>query len=165
MPGPAARNTPGTYTVTLTYTTTWGDGEYSEAKTAYVTVECGVPDADFSVDMTEGEAPLTVQLTDESVAAEACAISSWTWYYGQSLDDMTSVDGQNPAITLTEPGVYHVTLRVTNEAGEDQETKTDLITVSESGGDDDADDDDDDADDDVDNQSDDDDDDDSGCGC
>ncbi len=160
-------NTPGTYTVTLTYTTTWGDGEYSEAKTAYVTVECGVPDADFSVDVTEGEAPLTVQLTDESVAADACAISSWTWYYGQSLDDMMSVDGQNPAITLTEPGVYHVALRVKNEAGEDQETKTDLITVSESGADDDADDDDDDTDDDVDNQSDDDDDDDddSGCGC
>ncbi|MDP8224121.1 MAG: C25 family cysteine peptidase [Candidatus Lernaella stagnicola] len=135
---------PGTYTVSLTYTTEYGDGEFVEEKVDYIDVVCGLPVVDFEADVTEGEAPLTVQFTDLSDVATGCEIDSWTWGYGVDQASLTTVQEQNPEITFEEPGVYHIALRVTNEAGADNELKASYITVTEAGSDDDATDDDDD---------------------
>ncbi|NLH47939.1 MAG: PKD domain-containing protein [Myxococcales bacterium] len=155
----------GTYTVSLTYTMQDGGAAYTETKDGYITVECGAPVAAFSADVTAGEAPLTVQFTDESVAAAGCDITGWEWSYGPEGGDQTTVDEQNPSITFKKAGVYQVSLTVTNAAGSDEETKTAYITVTEPGDDDTIADDDDDNDDAFNDQTDDDNDDDSGCGC
>lgn len=165
---------PGTYTVKLVYQTDYGN--FNKTKNGYITVECGVPDADFSADATEGDAPLTVQFTDLSVAAVGCDITSWQWGFGDELENLDTVDEQNPTYTFVDPGQYHVLLRVTNVAGTEVELREDYITVNEPGDDDTADDDigdddigdDDIGDDDVGDDDigvDDDDDDDDGCGC
>ena len=155
---------PGVYTVVLTYTTDYGAGTYQKAKTSYITAECGVADVDFEADVTEGPAPLTVHFTDLSTAAAECEITGWVWGFGKWLDQLTEVDEQNPTYTFTEPGVYHVVLKVTNVAGTGVETKIAFITVTEDV-DDDTVDDDTAADDDATNDGGGDDDDDSGCGC
>ncbi|HPQ71192.1 MAG TPA: C25 family cysteine peptidase [bacterium] len=164
-------NTPGVYTVVLKYYTDWDKGEYTEVKTDYITVECGIPDAEFEASVTEGAAPLTVELTNTSVVSSGCDITTLQWAYGTDMVDLTTIDDvESPTLNLTEPGSYHIVLRVTNEAGSDVEVKQDFITVTEPDDDtaDDDIDDDDTADDDDDNGNggnDDDDDDDDGCGC
>ena len=130
----------GTYTVALTYTTDYGT--FTETKTDLVNVTCGVPDAGFTADVTTGDAPLTVQFTDASATPGNCDISAWVYGYGTDLDDLTIVSEQNPTITFTEPGVYHVALRTTNAAGHNDEVKEAFITVNEPSTDDDTTDDD-----------------------
>ena len=170
----------GNFTVSLTYTTDYGDKKYTETKEGYIAVSCGAPVADFEADLTEGEAPLTVHFTDLSTAAEGCEITGWSWAFGMDIANpaFTSTE-QNPLVTFSQPGVYAASLTVTNDAGETVETKTQYIVVNEPGtedddtvdddstGDDDAGDDDasdDDAADDDDNGGGDDDD-SGGCGC
>jgi PKD repeat protein len=157
---------PGSYTVKLTYTIDFGSGQVSQAKVAFIHALCALPDADFSADATTGDAPLTVQFTDLSTAYETCPITSWLWEYGVNLDNPASRTEQNPTITFSTPGVYHVRLTATNEAGDDQEVRMEMITVTEPGVDDDDDNDDDQTDDDeADDDGGDDDDASGGCGC
>ena len=110
----------GTYTVTLTATNSCGPDV--ETKTDYITVTCTPPTADFAGDPTSGGHPLTVQFTDQSSGA-----TSWDWDFG---DTQTSTE-QNPSHQYSSPGVYTVTLTVTNDCGSDIETKNDYITVYE----------------------------------
>jgi uncharacterized protein (TIGR02145 family) len=84
------------------------------------------PLAGFSADPTSGEPPLTVTFTDESTNAPIL----WDWQFG----DGASSTEQNPTYVYDEEGVYTVSLKVTNEYGQDTETKTDYITVSVGGG-------------------------------
>ncbi|HPO12046.1 MAG TPA: PKD domain-containing protein, partial [Candidatus Hydrogenedentes bacterium] len=86
----------------------------------------GVPPvADFSVDVDDGMAPLTVQFTDASDGKTDVNIDSWSWDFG---DGSTSTD-QNPSHEYTTSGVYTVSLSITTLFGWDQETKTELISV------------------------------------
>jgi PKD repeat protein len=80
--------------------------------------------ANFRSDTTSGEAPLNVEFTDESTESPA----SWKWDFG---DGSTSTK-QNPEHTYSTAGVYTVKETVTNEAGENTETKTDYVTVTDS---------------------------------
>ncbi|MCK4764542.1 MAG: PKD domain-containing protein [Candidatus Aminicenantes bacterium] len=90
---------------------------------ANVTVDSGSspPTAGFTGTPTSGLAPLTVSFTDQSSGA-----TSWSWNFG---DTGTSTQ-ENPSHQYTSPGVYTVSLTVTNAYGNDTETKTDYITVA-----------------------------------
>jgi Zn-dependent metalloprotease len=87
-----------------------------------ITVTCPPPVADFIGSPTSGEAPLTVNFTDQSVGA-----TSWLWDFG----DTGTSTARNPSHTYTSPGTYTVTLTATNSQGSDTETKVDYIYVSE----------------------------------
>jgi len=79
------------------------------------------PVANFTVNVTEGNAPLAVAFTDTSTGGP----TSWSWNFG----DGTISTIRNPVHTYTTAGTYTVTLTANNADGEDNETKTNLITV------------------------------------
>jgi PKD repeat protein len=83
--------------------------------------ESAAPVADFSADVTSGEAPLTVQFSDLSAGAE-----SWAWDFDD--DGVVDSTNQSPQYIYAEAGVYNVSLTVSNSAGDDTETKTGYIT-------------------------------------
>jgi len=113
----------GTYTVNLTVSNS--DGSDSEVKTEYIVVSEPLPAppvALFSATPTSGEAPLTVQFTDESTGSPA----SWLWDFG----DGSTASEQNVSHTYTSAGNYTVTLTVSNAGGSDEEVKAECITVT-----------------------------------
>lgn len=81
------------------------------------------PVANFTVNRTEGPAPLKVQFTNLSENA-----SSLSW--DVNGDNVTDYTDPNPVHTYTEPGLYTVTLTANNSAGSDTLTKPDLINVT-----------------------------------
>jgi len=115
-------NTPGTYTVTLIASNTYGSD--TETKTAYITVNNVVilPVADFSADVTSINEGGSVQFTDLSTDA-----TSWSWTFNGGTPSTSSA--QNPSVTYNTAGVYTVELTATNDDGSDVETKVDYITV------------------------------------
>jgi len=78
--------------------------------------------ADFSVDKTSGEAPLSVQFTNKS------STRAKTWLY--EFGDSTTSTEQSPNHTYNNAGTYTVTLTVTDGGLNDKIVKTNLITVS-----------------------------------
>ncbi|MDN5205257.1 PKD domain-containing protein [Fulvivirgaceae bacterium BMA10] len=82
------------------------------------------PIADFSASkpsVNEGE---SIDFTDKSVNIP----SSWLWTFeGGTPSSSTS---QNPSVTYNTAGKYNVTLQVTNSAGSNTKTITDLIVVN-----------------------------------
>jgi len=102
--------TPGTYTVRLTATKSFG----------FNTMQCTVyinvyepPTVNFSASTTSGCFPMPVQFTDLSTAGVGNTNTTWSWDFG---DGQTSTQ-QNPFITYANSGNYTVTLRVTNDKG------------------------------------------------
>ncbi|MEQ8200943.1 MAG: S-layer homology domain-containing protein [Syntrophomonadaceae bacterium] len=83
------------------------------------------PEADFAANKRSGVAPLTVKFSDKS----ANSPTSWEW----DFDDDGSIDSdeQDPEYQYSEPGVYTVTLTVSNSMGEDTKVRTNYITVKE----------------------------------
>ncbi len=79
------------------------------------------PVADFTADITFGELPLVVQFTDLSLNIP----ESWSWDFG----DGNFSSEQNPVHEYTTPGLYTVSLTVTNPAASDTHAKTDYITA------------------------------------
>ena len=77
-----------------------------------------LPVANFSSNVTEGYAPLSVQFTDLSKNA-----AEWNWDFG---DGATSTE-QNPMHTYSTAGTYTVNLTVSNAKG--TASKTTTITV------------------------------------
>lgn len=124
-------NTPGRYTVTLTVTTAEGNGSMS--KTDYIVVHTP-PVAQFSANPVQGQYPLQVQFTDESISDQlpgnTTVITDWYWdFNGDSTWDAHYTTPTNPQWTYNTVGKYTVTLRVVSQYGEDTETKTDYIDV------------------------------------
>jgi PKD repeat protein len=116
-------NNPGTYTVTLTAGNAYGSD--TETKTGYITVNNVIvlPVADFTADATtinEGE---SVQFTDLSTNSPI----AWSWTFEGGTP--ASSTAQHPQVSYNAPGIYDVTLTVTNADGSDTETKLDYITV------------------------------------
>lgn len=70
------------------------------------------PVAGFISNVTSGQSPLTVSFTDTSTAPSSSLVS-WSWDFG---DGATSAL-QNPSHTYAQPGIYTVTLLVTNAQG------------------------------------------------
>ena len=80
-------------------------------------------EAAFTADPTTGEAPLTVNFTDESTGN----IEEWMWDFG---DGGTSMD-QNPTHQYSEAGSYTVTLNVVDDEQEtDEVVQEDYIEVT-----------------------------------
>jgi beta propeller repeat protein len=110
-------NNSGIYTVTLTVSTPYcRDSKRIEN----LVTAGGMPEAQFSVNTTEGPAPLTVGFIDESSGEP----TDWIWEFG---DGTTSTE-QNPEHTYP-AGLYTVRLTSGNEFGNDTIEKENIITV------------------------------------
>jgi PKD repeat protein len=110
--------TNGKYTVSLTVTNSFGQ----DTKTLPGFIAVGDPPVpQFSVSSSEGNVPLSVVFSDMTIGGAG----SWRWDFG---DGSTSRE-QNPAHTYTKPGIYTVTLSVTNEFGREQITQSSLINA------------------------------------
>ncbi len=81
--------------------------------------------ANFHANVFSGNAPLTVQFTDDSVGS----ISAWAW----DFDNDGTIDStqQNPSYNYSAPGVYSVALTVSNAGNSDTETKYSYIVVAD----------------------------------
>jgi PKD repeat protein len=80
--------------------------------------------ADFSVNRTDGMAPVTVRFADLSTPD----VTSWNWDFNN--DGTNDATTQNPSYTYTTTGTYTVKL-TTSKAGSSQTiTKTNLITIT-----------------------------------
>jgi len=80
--------------------------------------------ANFTANITSGQAPLAVAFTDTSTGGPA----SWSWDFG----DGTTSTAQNPVHTYTAAGTYTVSLSVTNAQNNTaSHTKVDYIHVTQ----------------------------------
>jgi PKD repeat protein len=113
-------NNPGTYSVSLTVSSSSQSCNDAVTKTGYITVNGG-PTADFVGSPTSGIEPLTVDFTDQSTDA-----TGWSWDFGDGVGTSTE---QNPSYTYTSEGTYTVTLTASNACGTDVNEKIDYITV------------------------------------
>lgn len=82
------------------------------------------PVAAFSGRPVSGVVPLEVDFEDAS-SPGGTTITIWAWEFG----DGATGTGSEPTHVYTEPGIYSVTLTVTNEAGSDSIARTDYVTV------------------------------------
>jgi PKD repeat protein len=78
-------------------------------------------EANFTANVTSGNAPLNVKFTDTSTGTP----TNWTWEFG---DGSTSTE-QNPTYIYKSEGNYTVKLTVSNSLGSDSEEKIGYITV------------------------------------
>lgn len=85
------------------------------------TDNCGVVVAEFSYDPTTGNAPLTVQFTNESTGT----ITDYLWDFFDGSEPSTL---ENPEHTFEEPGTYPVMLIVTGPDGEDSVVHDVIVT-------------------------------------
>ena len=106
----------GNYTVTLTVSNANG----TDSKTVRINVlekskSVALPVANFSTNVADGTAPLSVQFTDLSQNA-----TSRTWNFGDSNNSTQ----KSPVHTYLAAGNYTVTLTVSNANGTDSKTTT-----------------------------------------
>ena len=83
--------------------------------------------AGFTADVTSGNAPLTVNFTDQSQGG----VTSWSWDFNN--DGSEDASAQNPAYEYTQAGTYTVGLTVGDGSTTANEIKMDYITVSSDG--------------------------------
>lgn len=129
-----AYTTPGTYTITLTANNPCGTNTFS--KQICIT---GPPTSVFTVDKTEGCAPLVVATTNTSSAGETCATATYLWTVTYSPTNCgttvalpyftsgTTSTSVSPVFNFTNPGTYTIRLAVTNTCGTVSSTKTVVI--------------------------------------
>ena len=109
----------GIYPVTLTVTNSCGSNNITQN----VTIE-GMPNAVFSANTTGGCTPLTVDFSNFSSGLNSTPL--WDFPGGTPA---TSTE-ENPTVVYNNPGVYSVSLTVTNGAGSDTQTQNNLIVVN-----------------------------------
>lgn len=116
---------PGVYTVTLTAVGL--DRTVALTRVGYITVTAPVEPlvAEFSADVTNGPAPLTVTFSDLSQGV----VAAWAWDFG---DGHGSAE-PSPTHRYDTPGVYTVTLTVSGPGQSDTRVKVGYITVTEPG--------------------------------
>lgn len=114
---------PGIYSVSLTVANEYGSN--TKTKTSYITVVDGTPVANFSVDNLSPLAGEYALFTNTSTNNP----TSWNWVF-EGGNPETSTE-QNPVVVYNTPGVYDVTLTVSNNYGDDVLIKNDYITVNE----------------------------------
>ncbi len=109
----------GTYTVTLTATNSCGS-----MTTTQTVVVVTPPTAGFTSSLSSGCAPLTVQFTSTSSANT----QTYNWQFPGGTP--SSSTAQNPVVVYTTAGIYSVTLTVSNGAGSNTATQTNLVVVT-----------------------------------
>ena len=104
------------------YTCTTDAGE-----SRIITINAGVVEivAAFSVDATSGDAPLTVNFTDESTGD----VTAWYWYIDSEATPFST--DQNPSYQFTEAGTYSIALVASDGTQSDDTIRANLITVTE----------------------------------
>ncbi len=114
----------GVYTVQLTVY--YPDGSSNTlVKDGYIQANPLPLVANFSAVPQSGQAPLTVQFSDRSTGAMV-----WLWDFGDGSGESMLSD---PSHTFTQPGSYHVSLKVSNELGETAVHMMDIqVSASES---------------------------------
>lgn len=91
--------------------------------TATPQATCAPPSAGFTATPVTGTSPLVVRFSDTSTSSSACPILTWTWAFGDKTSYTAYTAGQTPpphtylSQNKNQPGVYEVTLTVTNAAG------------------------------------------------
>lgn len=91
--------------------------------------ECGLPPiADFVANITSISAGEMISFNDLSLNEPA----SWNWTFAGGTPINSSF--QNPVVTYDTPGIYSVSLMVSNEQGSDTEVKLDYISVIDNTG-------------------------------
>ncbi len=115
-------NTPGTYNANLTVANAGGSS--STQKPVTVSERNPAPVASFTANPLSGNAPLSVQFTDQSTN------NPTTWVWDFNSDSVIDSNVKNPVFVYTSPGTYTVNLRVVNPGGSDSEIKTGYIVVS-----------------------------------
>ena len=88
------------YDIRLTVTTFCG-AQYSNTTYQSISIYCSVPQPAFSTNVTEGYAPLAVEVTDGSLRTRE-DITRWTYW----LDNSHFSNKRNPVFTYTTPGTY-----------------------------------------------------------
>ncbi len=118
--------TAGTYTVKLTVSN--ASGSNSLVKSNYIQVTAPttavLPTARFTASTTSGNAPLTVQFTDQSVST-----GTTTYAWDINNDGVTDYTTKSPSHTFTAAGTYTVKLAVTNASGSNSLVKSNYISV------------------------------------
>ena len=105
---------PGNYSVSLTVEN--AEGSNTITRDEYIIARDWVK-ANFTMNTTEGAAPLTVQFTDTSTGGLAPP-DTWEWYFYQLVDGMPEIEPfystaqQHPAYTFSQPGEYLIVLLV-----------------------------------------------------
>jgi PKD repeat protein len=115
----------GTYTVSLTVTNSRGSDTATKSDLIVATQGPVPPAAQFSGTPRSGNAPLTVQFTDQS-SPGTLSITNRLWAFG---DGATST-ATNPTYIYTNPGRYTVTLTVGSAVGDGREEKAAYIQVT-----------------------------------
>ena len=77
------------------------------------TISIGRAISNFTMDVTGGCLPLTVNFT-ENATSDFATIESWEWTFGDGLGTSTE---ENPTFTFTETGLHNVRLIVTDSWG------------------------------------------------
>ena len=111
----------GTFSVTLTATNPYG----SSSVTKEVTVRESAPAARFDLSQTAIMLGEGVRLVDDSRYTPL----SWHWELNNGCRALT-IDEQSPFVVPTAPGVYDVSLHVTNQLGENTLTQSRRLIVS-----------------------------------
>jgi len=119
---------PGSYTICLTVTDVNGNSD-TECKEDYITVYSN-PTADFSSDIFEGCAPITVSYTDLSTSDNG-EIVSWLWGLGGSAGVINAQNANEEiSSTYANGGDYTVSLTVMDSLGcSDTKTVSNFINV------------------------------------
>ncbi|MFK8006955.1 MAG: PKD domain-containing protein [Saprospiraceae bacterium] len=108
----------GIYTVTLTATNDCGSNIFTIDLDVGTAVSAG-----FFAEDTEGCAPMQIQFTDQS----SDNVSGWNWSFPGGTPATSSE--QNPLVNYNTPGVYEVTLEVSNPFNSSTVTETNYITI------------------------------------
>ncbi|HET7030618.1 MAG TPA: PKD domain-containing protein [Candidatus Limnocylindrales bacterium] len=115
--------TAGTYTVSLTASNAFGDD--TKTRTGYITVGDG-PVASFTGSPTSGDAPLGVEFSDASTGSP----TAWSWDFGDPGSGSANQSNlADPSHTYAADGAYTVKLTVTNDFGQNTQTRTSYIHV------------------------------------
>ena len=109
----------GTYTILLTATNDCGSTITSETITIITT-----PTAGFTASNTEGCAPRVVNFTDQS----SSNATAWSWTFEGGTPSTSTA--QNPTVSYSTPGVFSVSLVVSNEGGSAISTIDDLVMIT-----------------------------------
>ncbi len=112
--------TAGSYDVSLTVSGPGGTD--TVVCPSCIVVTHPAPVADFEVNLTRGDYPLTIQFSDLSTGP----INIWAWDFG----DGSTSNLQNPEHVYTEAGSYNVTLTVIGPGGTDSSSCASCITVT-----------------------------------
>lgn len=111
----------GTYSIQhYAYNSLTGSGGWNN-KTNYIYVSTTIPVCDFTANVTFGNAPLDILLTDTSTNDP----SSFTW----GINGVYQTNTQDMSVTFNNPGIYSINHTATNAIGTGSNTKTNYIQV------------------------------------